>query len=592
MKKFTSFLFFVSLALLGLAQTMTVHLSGTVKDSLGAAVPNHEVIIHSDSSSGFQFFTTRHTGPNGAYDCTISNVPSSYPVGFFVRTFDCHNNPLTQMFLNTSSPAVINFIICPISPCQAHFAMHADSLHPLQIHFLDVSTPQNQVISRSWNFGDPASGINNHASTYDPWHYYTAPGYYNVCLTIATSTGCTSTFCDSIHVGGTPPPHTCENNFTWTSALLTLTFHGTTSSTYPTVYTWHMGDPAGTTLTGQNVTFTYPATGAYNVTLVTLDSTGCEWTRTKTVYAHATCDVNGHGYMGIHPVDHGWIELIRVDSNNVMTVVQAKEFGDSAGNFHFGGVGPGHYYLKAQLLPSSARYGHFMPTYFEQSLTWQSAQLIILGAPQNPYNIHLVECTPAAPGIGKIQGIISQGGVKLGSGSSGLPDVEVMLLDPNNNPLGYSKTDTAGKFAFENIAFGTYNVKPEKPGAVSSSAQTTVDNNHTVANLPFNFTNGQILYGVNDIISNVSFVGEAFPNPAYGETVKVKINCLKDGIIRLSLFNAIGQIVQRSEKIMEAGMNTLELDVNGLPTGPYYLRISTDEDKTTIRRLTVIGATH
>lgn len=153
-------------------------------------------------------------------------------------------------------------------------------------------------------------------------------GIYSVCLSINTSTGCTSTRCIQVHAGS--PPN-CENNFTYTSALLTLSFHGTTNSQYPTTYTWQMGDPAGTTLTGQNVTFTYPATGAYNVTLLTVDSTGCQWNRTVQVYAHSTCDLNGYVLMGLHPVDHGWIDLICVDSNNLMTIVQGKEFGGSLG---------------------------------------------------------------------------------------------------------------------------------------------------------------------------------------------------------------------------------------------------------------------
>jgi len=653
------------------AQTMTVHLSGTVtEDSTGLPVANHEVVIRSDSSSGFVFYATRYTNPNGFYDCTINNVPTASAVAFFVSTHDCHNNVITHDFLSTASPATVNFVICVPPPCQAAFDYHITTVGPLTYEFIDASTSNASIVSWLWEFGDPASGSANTSSLQDAvhtfsapgfytvclyintsngctshfcqtvhagtppcqasfifipdslhpnmirffdtsipqnlittwlWdfgdgntsygqtaqHVYTVPGYYHVCHTIATSTGCSSTTCDTVHVG-TPPPN-CENNYTMTSALLTVTFHGMTNSPYPTVYTWHMGDPASTTLTGQDISFTYPATGAYNVVLNTVDSTGCQWTRTTTVYVHETTDLNGHGYMGIHPVDHGWIELIRIDSNNVMTVVQAKEFGDSLAYFHFGGVTAGSYYLKAQLLPSSTRYGHFMPTYYEQSLSWQSAQIIVVTQSQDDKNIHLVECTPAAPGNGNITGRITQGGVKFSGRGAGLPDIEVMLLDPNNNPLGYTKTDTGGNFSFANIAYGTYNIKPEKAGMTSSGAQTTIDNSHPTVILPFTISNGQILYGINDPGAGISFLGELYPNPAPGQKVSFRLNCTKTVSISYKLFNSLGQAVLGSQLMLESGANTVEIDISGLKTGPYYLKIQTADDKVVIRKLTVFG---
>ena len=48
-------------------------------------------------------------------------------------------------------------------------------------------------ITYSWNWGDgssPSSGAT-------PSHTYSAPGYYNICLTITDSVGCTSSHCDS-----------------------------------------------------------------------------------------------------------------------------------------------------------------------------------------------------------------------------------------------------------------------------------------------------------------------------------------------------------------------------------------------------------
>jgi PKD repeat protein len=391
----------------------------------------------------------------------------------------------------------------------------------------------------------------------------------------------------SVHVS--VPQVNCENNFTFNAAFLTVSFRGTTNSPYPTTYTWHMGDPAGTTLNGQNVTFTYPAAGSYNVTLVTVDSLNCQWTRTTEIYTAATCDVNGFVYMGIHPVDHGWIDLIKLDSNNNMTIVQGKEIGDSVGSYHFGVVSPGSYYLKSRLLPSSSRYGHFMPTYYDSSLTWENAQLIVLGQAQNPYIIHLVECTPEAPGNGNIQGFISQG-LKVSNSATGVPGVEVMFLDPNSNPLGYTITDTTGNFSFANIAYGTYIIKPEKTGVASTGAQKTVDNGHSTVYLPFTLSNGQILYGINvNLPSDFTYIGDIFPNPASGTVVKLKVNCLKGMNVELSLCNTLGQTMAQSETMTEPGANILEISIAGLKEGLYFLKVESPGDKAVIRRLTIIG---
>ncbi|MEO1449525.1 MAG: PKD domain-containing protein, partial [Bacteroidota bacterium] len=50
--------------------------------------------------------------------------------------------------------------------------------------------------SYTWDFGD---GVSSNVSA--PFHSYSTPGFYNVCLTLTdTSSGNTNTWCDSIHV--------------------------------------------------------------------------------------------------------------------------------------------------------------------------------------------------------------------------------------------------------------------------------------------------------------------------------------------------------------------------------------------------------
>ncbi len=655
------------------AQTMTVHMSGSVTaDSTGAPVASHEVIIVSDSSSGFIFHATRITGANGFYDCTIQNVPTANPITFFVRTRDCNNNMLQQSFLSTSSPAVVNFVIC-VNPtnceaaftyyhdstnllsfhfnstsyvpagvtitsyswnfgdgttghtqdpwhtysvygtyhvcltivtsngctsvkckeiqagttgCEARYEFMRDSTNQLRLHFWDTSTipAGSQITSRLWNFGDGTT-----ATTSDPWHIYQHAGVYHVCLTIATSTGCTSTKCDSIEVGGSPV--NCESWFTYSKNMLTVHFEGHTHSTNPTTWAWNFGDP----LSGTNNTSTlqfpqhiYSAPGSYHVVLHTVDASGCEHTSDQNIYVHNTVDLHGAVHAGEHPVDHGFIQLIRVDSNNVMTVIDSQEFGDSAGMYWFGGVPAGHYYLKAELLASSAFYGQFVPTYYHEALNWTNADLIVIGEPQNPYNFGLRHVLGPVSGNGNISGSVTQG-TKVNSGGTPAANVEVLLLDGQSVALTAVKTDVNGHFEFSGIALGSYIIWPEVPGLATSPAHITLNATTPSAILPFSMSSGEIIYGLSDNLPDYfSRVGEIFPNPVADAKASIDVTVTRELAIELILYNQTGQAVRNIQPVVHKGSNRIHLDVTNLAPGPYYLKLRSSEGGSVVKKFSIV----
>ncbi len=83
--------------------------------------------------------------------------------------------------------------------CHAYFNYngYGDSLVQNQhIYVYNYSIPNNNscITSYTWDFGDGAP-INSIEPDTD--HVYLFDGIYNICLTIQTSTGCTSTYCDS-----------------------------------------------------------------------------------------------------------------------------------------------------------------------------------------------------------------------------------------------------------------------------------------------------------------------------------------------------------------------------------------------------------
>jgi PKD repeat protein len=465
--------------------------------------------------------------------------------------------------------------------CHASFEAYPDSApHQTHVHFISTST--GNFNSYLWNFGDPASGSSNTATTGDPWHTFTAPGTYNVCLTIHGDS-CENTTCHEMTFG---VPANCENTISYASNFLTVSFEGHTNSPYPTTYNWNMGDPASTNLTGQNVTFTYPAAGSYTVTLVTLDSTGCSWTRHLTIYVHATCDLDGNVRAGDNYVDHGFIQLIRIDSGNVMTVVDSKLFGDSMGSYHFGGVGPGHYYLKAEPTSASQYFGTYFPTYFEHSVNWAEANIIGLGQPDNPYVIHLVPAGGDSPGQGNIHGLITQGAKVNGNGTP-VPGVEVLLLDGSGQPLTYVKTDDAGQFTFSEIALGSYKVYPEVVGKVTSPATFTLDNSVPSVNLVFSITQNNVTFGINDGLPKfISGISEIFPDPV-SDRANISITATQNIAISLFVYNVTGQVMKEIKATVQKGKNVLTFNRSGLNAGCYYLKIQAADKGSAVRKFTV-----
>jgi len=465
--------------------------------------------------------------------------------------------------------------------CQAHYNLQADSLNPLHVHFWDTSTPLNTITSRLWNFGDPASGTNSTSTNYDPWHTFALAGIYNVCLTIHTSTGCTSTFCDSITVGSNTG--NCENWITYTSnGGFTYTFEGHTHSIYPTTYTWDMGDgTAG--LTGHVVIHTYATAGIYTVTLTTVDSTGCAWTSQQTYEVHTTIyNLYGYAYMGDSLfVDHGLAELIRSDSGAVNTVA-SQEFGDSLGLYHFGNVLPGHYYVRVTLLPSSAYYGQYVPTYYHDAVNWGNATLIELGQPNNPYNIHMHHVNSYSPGNGNISGTITQNGKYNGNGTPAA-NVEILLLDVSDQILAFTMTNTNGEFSFTDMAMGTYKVYPEMIEKTTTPTTVILDATHPGANVVFAIQGGNISGIHNEIAQSDFVISDIYPNPV-SDVANLTINTLHATRVSLSLYSITGEFVRDIPVVLHQGTNKIAIPVSDLRKGLYYVKVEKPEGGVVVKK--------
>jgi PKD repeat protein len=500
----------------------------------------------------------------------VFSAPGVYQVCLMISGDSCQNSTCHEIIVGE-----------PPAGCHAEFISYSDSIPDLSMHFVSQST--GNFVEMTWNFGDPASGINNTAHTQDPIHVFTAPGVYNVCLTIYGDS-CQDQTCHEVVVGENT--NNCENHIVYEVNGLTVTYHGSTNSQFPTTYTWQMGDPAQTILTGQFVTFTYPAAGIYTVLLTTVDSMYCTWTREIHVtVGETTFNLYGTVYAGNSPVDHGIIYLYR-SAEGVMTLADSKEFGDSTGYYWFNNVTAGHYYIKAELLPSSSYFGSFAPTYYEHSVNWNSANLIELGQPNNPYNFHMVEIGGYGEGPGIVNGTITEGAKINGSGV-GVPNVEVLLLDKDNIPLTYTLTDNNGQFSFTDVAYGQYVVYPEVTGKVTAPAAIWLTLTNNTITTDFSMSGSNIIFGINDNLPQyISAISNIFPNPM-SVNGKITITTTRDLNLVISVLDLTGQTVKEISPKLSRGENIVSFNISGLASGCYFLRITSEDGGSVVKKFTI-----
>jgi PKD repeat protein len=190
--------------------------------------------------------------------------------------------------------------------CQADFG-YTNSANVFT--FSDSSTTSSGTISAwLWQFGDNTAP----STTQNPQHAYEACGYYEVTLSIFTSSFCSSSYSDTIFVSqGTQPSFT----FTVDTTNGDVNFQGAPfSSTLD--YSWDFGD--GNFGTGQNPVHTYDSSGTYVACLSVSDTGGyCTYMICDTVVVYIappSCHVawnnaafgNGQETFNATPIDFNW----------------------------------------------------------------------------------------------------------------------------------------------------------------------------------------------------------------------------------------------------------------------------------------------
>ncbi len=146
------------------------------------------------------------------------------------------------------------------------------------VDFTDLSSTNggNSLVNWYWEFGDPASGVNNISTLQNPSHIFSTDGTFDVILIVTNTDGCTDSVTYPVNVNQLPDVLiTTDADTVCVNAI--ANFYGSGSPNIVT-WAWNFGD--GGTSVLQNPQHVYASPGTYNVTLTAMDDNGCDSTAT------------------------------------------------------------------------------------------------------------------------------------------------------------------------------------------------------------------------------------------------------------------------------------------------------------------------
>lgn len=317
-----------------------------------------------------QFYS--NTNPNGAVyhwtygDGTTANTTSAGGT---------HTYPSSPTTITYQACLIVNIpgTVCADTFCQAvvvpgqsancHAYFITTSSGNLAAFTNSSSLGGASSATYSWTFGDGSS-----STSASPTHTYTSPGNYLVCLTMATSAGCTSQFCDTVTIQGACSLSVSITS-TGTGPTYVLTAHASGGTGGPYTYYWNNSTTSTLTVTnpGTYCVSVFDAnqcggSACYTVTAPALSDTLCgtvfndangngvqdngeQGISGVTVYAgnyHATTDANGH-YEILVPAGNYTIYYCAASGNTITLPVSPNSNAGTTGCAYYSSVTIGNH---------------------------------------------------------------------------------------------------------------------------------------------------------------------------------------------------------------------------------------------------------
>lgn len=252
------------------------------------------------------------------------------------------------------------------------------------------------------------------------------------------------------------------------------------------------------------------------------------------------------------------------------------------GEFSIQKLIPGEYILVAM----DAEYNYFPGYYLEDevaTMKWQDATRITVD--ENSV-IEAIKITlPDKEGMwggGIVRGRIGKGkhgGIVAGEESSNDPlnGAMIFLADQNGNVLKAGESNETGEFSLENISNGTYTLIADKVGYSSFETEITIDDENQIVDTPIELEEDILNSIGDDLLINNIYV---YPNPTV-DNITLTFEA-EENNSTIKITDVLGNTVYTRDISTAAGLNSLNIELNDISSGSYYINVKTGNKQTTI----------
>ncbi|MBX7206502.1 MAG: PKD domain-containing protein [Bacteroidia bacterium] len=244
------------------------------------------------------------------------------------------------------------------------------------------------------------------------------------------------------------------------------TFYNQSMANEDAEYEWFFGD--GSISKEKEPTHAYALNGYYHVCLTVTTPQGTYDSYCDDIsidHLPNRRNLIGKVSAGNSVPDKGWVYLISYDSVSMVPYLIDSSRLDQSGYFTFNQIPAGYYLVRATLETKSIHYKQYMPTYYGQSLIWNFAKRYNLSSfgkgNSDLLIINLLSTRKSDSGDNTIDG-------QTNTRDNELNDDIVILYDNNGKPIGFAQLGPDGKFSFNDLPPGSYQVFNPRTGSYTT----------------------------------------------------------------------------------------------------------------------------
>ncbi|MCD4724759.1 MAG: T9SS type A sorting domain-containing protein [Bacteroidales bacterium] len=295
-------------------------------------------------------------------------------------------------------------------------------------------------------------------------------------------------------------------------------------------------------------------------------------------------EIGGGVTAGTSSLDEGEVGLYRFEFSLV-----ADQFTtdiNDLGNYLFTDMSEGNYMIHAKPGMASAFADSYVPTYYGGQIHWEDVSISNFVANSYDNNIELVEMAALSGGIGSVSGKVFE---LTTDAEIPLEDAQVMLLNANDECIAIEYTDIDGAFSFGDIALETYGLLVEIPGKMMEPMSFTLTELEPgLSDINLYVTEGSIMLGIGEEFPSwIDHVSNIYPNPARSQT-SLNIRLDEASRLHVRIFSLSGQQIQQQLFELNKGQNIVNLDLQKLNSGVFYVTLEFNNEFTLTRKLLII----